>query len=113
ETALLGLPQIVVYHTSWVTYWVGKILIKVKYISLVNLILGKEAVRELIQKDFNPQSLKEELRFILKGGSKRLIIEKDYKVLREKVGGPGASEKTGRMMVNYLKQEATHSESSK
>lgn len=110
ETALLGLPQVVVYQTSWISYQLAKYLIKIRYISLVNLILDKEAVRELIQHSFNPQNLKEELSLIIKGGAKRPVIQRDYEILREKVGGPGASEKTGRMMVNYLQKEVPPSE---
>lgn len=103
ETALFGVPQVVVYKTSALTFWVGKLLIKVPYISLVNLVADKEAVRELIQKDFNPVSLQNELQAILRGGEKRSQILADYAELKSKMGDPGASEKAGKLMWRYLK----------
>ncbi len=102
ETALLGVPEVVVYKTSFVTYWLALLFLKIDYISLVNLILGKEAVRELIQNHFNPQELEEELRAILPGGKKRQTVLNDYQKLQELVGEPGASRRAGELMHEYL-----------
>jgi lipid-A-disaccharide synthase len=101
ETALFAVPQVVVYRASPVTYLVVKALIKVKYISLVNLIAGREVVKELIQDDFNHKNLKLELNNILEGSYRQKQLN-DYKLLNEMLGEKGASEKTAALMVNYL-----------
>lgn len=104
ETALFEVPQVVVYRTGEFNAMVVRMVIKVKYIALANLILAKEVVRELLQGDFNPKNLEKELKAIIKGGSKRVRILEDYQVLKSKMGEPGASEKAGRMMLAYLKE---------
>jgi lipid-A-disaccharide synthase len=102
ETALFGVPEVVCYRTSAVSYNIAKRLIRVPYISLVNLIMEKETVRELIQDSFSTDSLTAELRDILPGGSKRATIEQDYQTLKQRVGEAGASVRAGSAMVNYL-----------
>lgn len=104
ETALFHLPQIVCYKTSGITYFLGKMVIKVPFISLVNLIAGKEVVKEMIQADFNPKALKAELEKLVIEGEYRTTMLQEYKVLFEKVGDKGVSEKTAGLMVSYLKQ---------
>ncbi len=102
ETALFNIPQVVVYRTSLLTFWVGKILIKVPYLSLVNLIGQKEVVKELIQKELNPTNLSEELLAVTEGGAKRAQVLADYAHIREKMGEAGASQRAGLLMVQYL-----------
>lgn len=101
ETALLNVPEVVVYRTSTVSYRIARMLIKVRYISLVNLIADKEIVRELIQDDFNTLSLVNELKKIVKGGAERKRMLSDYEALRAKVGPAGASVKAGSRMVEW------------
>ncbi|QRR03878.1 lipid-A-disaccharide synthase [Dyadobacter sandarakinus] len=103
ETALLGVPEIVCYKTSTISYAVAKRLIRVPYISLVNLIMEKETVRELIQHDLNEEMLVSELKKILPGGQDQARMKSDYAALRQKVGDSGASQRTGSMIVRYLK----------
>jgi lipid-A-disaccharide synthase len=103
ETALLNIPEVVCYKTSGFSYAVAKKLIRVPFISLVNLIMEKEVVRELIQDDLNEKQLVSELRAILMNGEKRAIQLQDYARLQRLVGGGGASERTGGLMVKYLK----------
>ena len=107
ETALLNIPEVVCYKTSGFSYAIAKKLIRVPFISLVNLIMEKEVVRELIQDDLNEEQLVDELRAILTNGSKREMQLKDYSLLHKLVGGKGASERAGALMVNYInnKQE--------
>jgi lipid-A-disaccharide synthase len=105
ETALLNIPEVVCYKTSPFSYAIAKRLIRVPFISLVNLIMEKEVVRELIQDDLNENELTRELGSILKDGSKRDGQLKDYARLKELVGGPGASERTGGLIVNYLRNK--------
>lgn len=102
ETALLKVPEVVCYRTSAISYALAKRLIRIPFISLVNLILEKEAVRELIQDELNEENLVSELKRILPGGSKHEQQMRDYGRLGELVGGAGASERTGALIVKYL-----------
>ncbi|WP_106597441.1 lipid-A-disaccharide synthase [Dyadobacter jiangsuensis] len=102
ETALLKVPEVVCYRTSAISYALAKRLIRIPFISLVNLILEKEAVRELIQDELNEGNLVAELKQILPGGSKHEQQMRDYERLSELVGGAGASEHTGGLIVQYL-----------
>ncbi len=103
ETALLEVPQMVVYQGSLISYWIGKRLVKVPYISLVNLILDKLAVEELIQQDFNTQHLKTSLNQLMQ--PKRLEqIRQDYQLLKEKLGKNGASQRAARKIFAYLRE---------
>lgn len=102
ETALFNVPQVVGYRTSFLTYKLGRALIKVSYLSLVNLVMDKPVVKELIQSECNPQQLAEELRHIMTGGAKRAAVLADYAALRAKMGSAGASEKAAQLMWHYL-----------
>ena len=103
ETGLFKVPQVVVYKVSKISYLIGKRLIKVRDIALVNLITDKIIVRTLLQDDLNLKNLIYELEKIVVGGKSREIILKEYEKLAKEIGKPGASEKTGRKMVKYLK----------
>jgi lipid-A-disaccharide synthase len=102
ETGLLDIPQVVCYKTSAITYAIGKQLVKVDFISLVNLIAGKQVVRELLQKDFTAEKIKEELNNILYKKFYRDQMLQGYKEVKSILGAPGASEKTAKLMVKYL-----------
>ncbi|UMB55430.1 lipid-A-disaccharide synthase [Lutibacter sp. A64] len=97
ETALFKVPEIVCYKTSWISYQIGKRLINLKFISLVNLIMNKEVVKELIQNDFNEKSLEAELHKIL-DEENRTKMFLNYFDLEKKLGGKGASLKTAKMI---------------
>lgn len=92
ETALIGTPQVVVYKAHPISVIIARWLVKVKFISLVNLIMDREVVRELIQAEVNAENLEKELSYIIKGGKSRNAILNDYAVLREKLGKKGASD---------------------
>ena len=98
ETALFKVPEIVCYKTSWLSYQIGKRLVNLKYISLVNLIMDKEVVKELIQDDFNEQNLETELHKILEGKQRELMFE-NYFELEQKLGGKGASKKVAELII--------------
>lgn len=93
ETAMLNVPQVVCYKAGTVSFAIAKRLVHVKFISLVNLILDKEVVRELIQKDCTSGSMREELKKILPGTPKRQEILSGYQKLIAALGSSGASEK--------------------
>lgn len=101
ETALYKVPQVVCYKGNRISYEIAKRVIKLKYISLVNLILDKPVVTELIQTDFNPNRLKEELSAIL-DDYKRAALFLDYYDLEIRLGGKGASAKTAKLIVQSL-----------
>jgi lipid-A-disaccharide synthase len=102
ETALFDVPQIVVYKTSSVTYWIVKMLIKVPFISLVNLIADKEVIREMIQDDANQKNVTRELKLLIEG-TRREDVLKDYKEIKERLEtGGSASDNTARLMTHYL-----------
>ena len=102
ETALFKVPQVVCYKGSRGSYEIAKRIIKLKYISLVNLILDREVVTELIQTEFNPKRLKKELIYIL-DDYHRAVLFLDYYDLEQKLGGKGASEKTAKLIVEAIK----------
>jgi lipid-A-disaccharide synthase len=102
ETALLNIPQVVCYKTSEITYQIGMQLIKVPYASLVNLILNKEIVKELIQHKFTVSNMKEELKKIMAGGTKRETQLAEYEKLRYLVGTKGASNRAAENVIQYL-----------
>lgn len=93
ETALFGVPEVVCYSGSALNVWIAKRLVDINYISLVNLIMDREVVRELIQQELNANTLSQELERIMLPGVARSTMEKDLAQLREKLGGPGASAK--------------------
>ncbi|GAB5399001.1 MAG: lipid-A-disaccharide synthase [Aureisphaera sp.] len=99
ETGLYKVPQVVCYKGNRISYEIAKRIIKLKYISLVNLILDKPAVKELIQGEFNTKQLKEELSKIL-DDYHRAVLFLDYYDLENALGGKGASKKAAALMVN-------------
>jgi lipid-A-disaccharide synthase len=103
ETALFKVPQVVCYKTGWLFYNLAKMVIKTKYISLVNLIMDKETVKELIQEELNTTNLVTELTKIITGKSREKMIA-DYKELHNKLGGVGASERAATLIFDYLKK---------
>jgi lipid-A-disaccharide synthase len=104
ETGLFKVPQVVVYKTNPLSFSIAKRLIKVAHISLVNLVLGKEAVRELIQGECTTANVTQELKQIIEGGSKRPTVMADYDVLQKVMGTKGASARAGTLMVKYLRE---------
>ncbi len=102
ETALLKVPEVVCYKGNPISYEIGKRIIKnIRFISLVNLIMDKEVVKELIQYDLTYENIKHELNLIL-NTPKRDQILADYDELYHKLGGIGASERTANLIVNDL-----------
>lgn len=91
ETALIGTPEAVCYSGSAVNVWLAKRFIKVRFISLVNLIMGREVVRELIQGEMKPEPLRKELDRLLNDADYRQRMLDGMAALRRKLGGPGAS----------------------
>lgn len=102
ETALFNVPQLVVYRTSWLSYQIGKRLIRVPYISLPNLIADKQVIRELIQDDFSLEILRQELLRLLSDREYRSEIQTGYTLIRERIGEQQASERVARLILESL-----------
>ena len=103
ETALLSVPEVVCYKATNFSYRLAKWMIKVKFISLVNLIMDREVVKELIQGDLNEDNLVKELDQLLHNGKRQRQLLEDYEELKDKLGNVGASEKAAEVIVESLK----------
>ena len=99
ETAMLGVPEVVVYRGNRLTIWIARRIVKLKWISLVNLILGREAVRELLQEDYTLENTRRELEAILPGGAKRSGVLASIGTLQGEMGDVGVSARLGRRVV--------------
>lgn len=105
ETALFNIPQVVVYATNTISYLLARLFIKVKYISLVNLIAGKKIVAELIQNSFSPANLRKELEVLHPGSHEREEMLQQYELIRSRLGNPGASRRCAELLVKRLSDE--------
>ncbi|MGB8190577.1 MAG: lipid-A-disaccharide synthase, partial [Chitinophagaceae bacterium] len=107
ETALFGVPEVVCYKGSAISYQIARRLVKVKYISLVNLIMDKEVVKELIQDELTPANIERELKEILNNPERKRQLHEDYTALRNLLRkGGAASANAAKLIYNYLHQEA-------
>ena len=107
EAALNDLPQVVCYKGSSISYYIARMLVKIKYISLVNLIMDQEVVRELIQHEMNEHQIHEELNALLSDSEKRQQQLSAYEALRQRLGGKGASERTAKAMLEVIASSNT------
>lgn len=107
EAALFDVPQVVCYKTSALTYHLAKSFMKVRFLSLVNLIMDREVVKELIQKDLNQMTLHRELQNVIRSGNKYEIIRGDYRQLRAMLGERGASARIASDMIVTLKSSGS------
>lgn len=107
ETALLNIPQIVCYkfRGGGIIFTIGKLFLRVPYISLVNLIMNHEIVKELIQQYLNEKTIKEELDKLLYNNEYRAKMLDAYAELRKKIGPAGASERFATLMYNELNEK--------
>jgi lipid-A-disaccharide synthase len=102
ETALFNVPQLVVYSTSWISYQIGKRLIRVPYISLPNLIADKKVVIELIQDNFSLDNLRQELGRLLSDAAYRQEMQAGYALIREQLGEQRASDRVAHLILESL-----------
>lgn len=107
ETAILNVPQVVVYQLTpnWLFKYLKKFFLKSKWVSLVNIILGREAVTELIQSDFTLKNVVSELKKIVQNPKNEQRMLADYRDMRIKLGEPGASKRAAELMVKKLKSK--------
>jgi lipid-A-disaccharide synthase len=102
ETALLEKPMIVVYRVSGVTYWLARLLVKIKYIGIANIIAGKAIVPELVQSDLSPERLVHESQAILNDHDARRTMIANLRKLREQLGSPGAANRVAELAVSMM-----------
>ena len=102
ETVLFNTPQVVGYITNPLTYWVAKKIVKIRYISLGNLIVDKLAFKEFIQQDCNSDALTAEIRDLIENDSRRQKMLDEYAEIREALGGSGASAAVAKAMLDEL-----------
>lgn len=102
ETALLKVPQVVVYKANALSIWLARKLVKINYISLVNLIMDELVIREFIQEDCNEEMLTKELNKLLADGDYREQMLRKYERLKEVMGEIGASQRTAKLILKYL-----------
>jgi lipid-A-disaccharide synthase len=106
ETAIMNVPQVVVYQLTpnWLFVFLKKFFLKTRFVTLVNIILGREAIVELIQADFTLKKVVRELERIISDPDNEQRMLKDYKDMMVKLGEPGASQRAARLMVEKLKR---------
>lgn len=104
ETALMGIPEVVIYHVPWLYEKFKPYFLRIPYISLVNINLGREAVKELVRANLKIEESARELAAILPGGSERERMLRDFDELRKMIGEAGASERFAEDIVNSLKR---------
>jgi lipid-A-disaccharide synthase len=102
ETAILGVPMVLVYRASALTFWVGKRVIKVPFLGLVNLVAGEQVIPELIQDDLTPDRLAHEALKILEGGQKKENMIEKLGMVKERLGRGGASERTAKIALEMM-----------
>jgi lipid-A-disaccharide synthase len=104
ETAILRIPQVVCYYIACgkLISFLRKRLLKVPYISLVNLVANKEVVTELVADQMNEENIKSELAMILPDGSKRQVMLDEYEEMNRILGGAGASDRAAKAMIDIL-----------
>ncbi|MFN0256820.1 lipid-A-disaccharide synthase [Pedobacter ureilyticus] len=101
ETALFKVPQVVVYKGGAISIAIARLLVKIRFISLVNLIVDRKIVTELIQEDCSKENLTSELRMIAFGEGREQMLT-DYEDLHQMMGTAGASERTAKLIMEYL-----------
>ena len=105
EGAILGKPMIIIYKVSLPSYWVGRALIRVDHIGLVNLVAEKEIAPELIQKDVNPQRIADEALRILRDPILSRKMADSMDEVRQKLGEPGAAQRAAQIVVSLLHEQ--------
>jgi lipid-A-disaccharide synthase len=107
EAAILETPMVVVYRVSFLSYWIGRRVVSVPFIGLVNLVAGEAVVPELIQSDVTPERLAREAMDILEHDERRRTMVKKLRALRETLGQGSASERTARIALEMIDSSST------
>jgi lipid-A-disaccharide synthase len=106
EGAILGKPMIIIYKVSLLSSWVGRAMIQVNHIGLVNLVAGKGIAPELIQREVNPKRIAEEALRILRDSVLQQEMVESLKEVRQRLGNPGAAQRAARIIMSLLQGES-------
>ncbi len=104
EATLLEKPMVILYKVSFLSYWIGRGLIHVKHIGLVNLLAGREIVKELIQKEATPEKMAEEALLLLKDQALYQKVVTSLQAIRKTLGEPGAVQRAAEIILSLLKK---------
>lgn len=102
QGALAGTPMVVVYKVSWLSYGLAKLLVRIKWVSMVNIVAGKTMVSELIQSDCTPEAIAKEVGRLLRDDNAREAMRRDLSKVAERLGKPGASERAAAAIFDIL-----------
>jgi len=103
QAALIGTPMIIVYRTSPLTYQIGKRLVTIPYIGLVNILAGQEVVPELLQNRMTSDNIAQEALAILGDSTRQRVMKESFQALQKTLGGPGASKRAAEMIVSEIR----------
>jgi lipid-A-disaccharide synthase len=104
EAACFGLPYVLIYRVSWPTYLIGKTLVRIPYLGIINVLAQRQVVQELIQQDFSPSSVAEALVQLLQEREKRQALEQDLATVVATLGEGGAYSGAARLVLEQLSQ---------
>ena len=102
EAAIVGTPMVVVYRVSTPTYWIGRMMARVRHIGLVNLVADRTVVPELIQKDVTPERIAEKTLSMLMDSQYFSVMKSQLQTVREKLGKSGASDRAARVVLEMM-----------
>ncbi len=102
EAAIMGTPMVILYKVSFLTYFIGKCLIKIRDVGLVNIVAGRQVVPELIQKEANPEKISETVLKILENPKAILNLKQELAEIKKKLGDSGASERVARIAYQMM-----------
>ncbi|HEX9948554.1 MAG TPA: lipid-A-disaccharide synthase, partial [Thermodesulfobacteriota bacterium] len=102
EGAIAGVPMVIIYRLSPITYLIGRMLVKIKCFGLANIVVGKKVVPELLQGEVTPQRIALEAKKILQDHVRRKEIEDEFKFITDKLGGKGASHRVARIALQMM-----------
>jgi lipid-A-disaccharide synthase len=103
ECAMAGLPMLVIYKASWLTYWLGRMLVKLPYLSMVNVLAGEKVVPEFLQGAANPQNLTRAALQILRNPRGAEAMAGRIREVAAKLGGPGAAERAAKEIEEAIR----------
>jgi lipid-A-disaccharide synthase len=102
EGAIAGVPMVIIYRLSPITYLIGRMLVKIKCFGLANIVVGKKVVPELLQGEVTPQRIALEAKKILQDHAKREEIKDEFRLITDKLGGKGASQRVARIALQMM-----------
>jgi len=104
EAALLGCPMVIIYKLNWVTYWLARVLVKIKLYGLVNIVAGEEVVPELIQSKATVKNITKEVVTIMYDSERRENLRSRLLKVRKSLGDPGVLDRVAESMIDFIRE---------